>query len=71
MVVNWTQVCVPQKKMFIENMLVIFEGSYVKSPLVGHLTEEKRVAFFFSRLIRSLIPAQVSFMLYKLSEKNL
>ena len=56
--------------MLIED-LVISEGSYVKLPLVGHLTEEKRLDFFFPRLIRSLISAQVSFTLYKLSEKNL
>ena len=48
--------------MLIE-ILVISVGSYVKLPLVGHLTEEKRLDFFFPRLIRSLIPAQVCFIL--------
>ena len=56
--------------MLVDN-IVISVGSSVKLPRVGHLTEEKRLDVFCPGLIRSLIPAQVSFMLYKLSEKNL
>ena len=64
------QVCPTEEKCLLK-ILVISVGSYVKLPLVGHLTEEKHVNFFFPRLIRSLIPAQVCFILCKLSEKNL
>ena len=63
------RLCPTEEKCLLK-ILVIFDGSYVKLPLVGHLTEEKRLDFFFPRLIRSLIPAQVCFILCKLSEKN-